>query len=527
MANVTLTSNIVLRHDTTANWELNKSKVLLNGEIGIENLVNGKSKIKIGDGVTTWENLNYFGGGADPIISTIAPTPADSGYDVGTIWIYTDSATNRSYAYLLYNNTTSAAIWKQIVTPDDLSDLGAGDMLKSQFANNPKVAQGYVNAAITADKLTTSHTFNVSGDLIGTAQTFNGEQDINIPVTLDSNVIANKITGAASTVITNNLDANFAVISNADGKISTSPVTAVEIGYLSGVTGGIQAQLDEMSKYIWQDATAITIADGATQEQINIAAITQISTIIANPAKYYTITVQITFTPSDTIKDGVYTYNGTEWVFLYYSTTGINRANGTTAGIVENSDDITFNDGVGTVLQSNKVKKPLSFGSKTYDGSSEQTVLLSDLDGITKEQGDVTYLQLIGGTLTGNLKTPSITTSSISSLDSSGVAQSLSITASDLNMNSVKIINLAPPTLNTDAVTKKYVDDLIVNIPTYTLPVATASLLGGVKSSSVNNQVSVDTTGIMTVNKITTNNLVDGSLFLLSTDTFIIDGGGA
>lgn len=58
--NTELNTRVLLRSDTTANWNTNKSKVLLKGEVGIEFFTNGEVKIKIGDGTTTWENLSYF-----------------------------------------------------------------------------------------------------------------------------------------------------------------------------------------------------------------------------------------------------------------------------------------------------------------------------------------------------------------------------------------------------------------------------------------------------------------------------------
>ena len=57
-----LDTRIVLRNDSTANWLTGKDQVLLKGEVGIEFLTNGKVKMKVGDGTTTWENLSYFGG---------------------------------------------------------------------------------------------------------------------------------------------------------------------------------------------------------------------------------------------------------------------------------------------------------------------------------------------------------------------------------------------------------------------------------------------------------------------------------
>lgn len=61
MAEKTLKTRILLRNDTAANWKTNKTTVLKKGEVGIEIDTN---KMKIGDGVTTYGNLKYFGGEA-------------------------------------------------------------------------------------------------------------------------------------------------------------------------------------------------------------------------------------------------------------------------------------------------------------------------------------------------------------------------------------------------------------------------------------------------------------------------------
>lgn len=58
----TLNTRIILRNDSTTAWLENELVVLLKGEVGIEFLANGKVKMKIGDGVTEWKNLAYFGG---------------------------------------------------------------------------------------------------------------------------------------------------------------------------------------------------------------------------------------------------------------------------------------------------------------------------------------------------------------------------------------------------------------------------------------------------------------------------------
>jgi len=46
---------IQLRNDTAANWT-SADPVLAQGEMGIER---DTGKVKLGDGVTTWENLDY------------------------------------------------------------------------------------------------------------------------------------------------------------------------------------------------------------------------------------------------------------------------------------------------------------------------------------------------------------------------------------------------------------------------------------------------------------------------------------
>lgn len=166
MANTTLNVKIQIRNDTKNNWNT-QNPVLLKGEMGVET---DTRKFKFGDGVSDWTTLEYASA-TGAIIMNKAPTPTDSGYDVGAMWV--DTAANK--AYLLFNNTTNQAVWKQLVTPDDLSDLGAGDMLKSQFANNPKAEQGYVNAAIVADTANAT-----KGTLTAGSKTFNGSADVTV-----------------------------------------------------------------------------------------------------------------------------------------------------------------------------------------------------------------------------------------------------------------------------------------------------------------------------------------------------------
>lgn len=58
------------------------------------------------------------------------------------------------------------------------------------------------------------------------------------------------ITGGATTIASSNLTANRALIANASGKVAVSPVTSTELGYLDGVTGSIQTQLNSKQKAV-------------------------------------------------------------------------------------------------------------------------------------------------------------------------------------------------------------------------------------------------------------------------------------
>lgn len=52
------------------------------------------------------------------------------------------------------------------------------------------------------------------------------------------------ITGAASTIVSSNLTASRALVSNSSGKVAVSSITSTKLGYLTDVTSNIQAQLN-------------------------------------------------------------------------------------------------------------------------------------------------------------------------------------------------------------------------------------------------------------------------------------------
>ena len=57
-----INTRIVLRNDSLTNWEANSQVVLLKGEVGVAYNDDGSARIKLGDGVRTWAEIDWFGG---------------------------------------------------------------------------------------------------------------------------------------------------------------------------------------------------------------------------------------------------------------------------------------------------------------------------------------------------------------------------------------------------------------------------------------------------------------------------------
>lgn len=243
--NVTLKTKILLRNDTKAQWAT-VNPVLGKGEVGIES---DTRLFKFGDGVTAWNDLKY----ADTehaVLKEADPTASDVSYSLGTKWVNT---TNKK-TFLLLGISDGSADWQQIALMKDLSDLGAGDMLKSQFATNGKVEQGYVDKAIMADtatnatnaghatsadtatnatnatnattagKLASAQNITLTGDVTGTAS-FDGSAEASIAATLkNSGVTAGtytKVTVDAKGIVT------AATNTTADDMPSNIPVSKI------------------------------------------------------------------------------------------------------------------------------------------------------------------------------------------------------------------------------------------------------------------------------------------------------------
>ena len=79
------------------------------------------------------------------------------------------------------------------------------------------------------------------------------------------------ITGAATTIDTEDLTVSRALISNASGKVAVSAVTDTELGYLGGVTSAIQTQINGKQATLTYNAPSSNNGNPSTSAQIKSA----------------------------------------------------------------------------------------------------------------------------------------------------------------------------------------------------------------------------------------------------------------
>lgn len=103
--------------------------------------------------------------------------------------------------------------------------------------------QNALNSGITSAGVTQITTNKNAIGTLSSLATTNKNNLVNAVNELNTNKQAN-ISGAASTITSDDLTVNRALISNANGKVAVSNVTNTELGYISGVTSSVQTQLN-------------------------------------------------------------------------------------------------------------------------------------------------------------------------------------------------------------------------------------------------------------------------------------------
>ena len=120
--------------------------------------------------------------------------------------------------------------------------------------------------AASATALATGRTIGMTGDVTWTSASFDGTGNVTGVASIGSGVIVNDDVNASAAIAFSkmeNLTASRALVSDGSGDVSVSAVTSTEIGYLDGVTSGIQTQLDGKASTSFVPTT-ITVADEST-----------------------------------------------------------------------------------------------------------------------------------------------------------------------------------------------------------------------------------------------------------------------
>lgn len=141
----------------------------------------------------------------------------------------------------------------------------------------------------------------------------------------------NTITGAATTITSNDLTANKALVSDANGKVAASGVTNTELGYLSGVSSAIQTQLDNKADTSQlptvNDATLTIKQNGTDVETFSANSSTNKTANIIVPTKTSDLNNDSGFITSDALSG----YATQQWVVGQGYLTGITSSMVTTA----------------------------------------------------------------------------------------------------------------------------------------------------------------------------------------------------
>lgn len=136
-------------------------------------------------------------------------------------------------------------------TSDLTNDSGFIDNSVDNLENYYKKSETYNQTEINnllSNKADISDIPTKTGDLTNNGDGTTGSKYItNSDLNTELESKQDKITGGATTIVTNDLTVNRALVSNANGKVAVSNTTSTELGYLSGARSNLQNQIDAIT----------------------------------------------------------------------------------------------------------------------------------------------------------------------------------------------------------------------------------------------------------------------------------------
>ena len=226
-----------------------------NGVVTDGKLASGIDAAKLADGTVSNTEFQYLNG-----VSSAIQTQLDGKVDENAA---ITGATKTKITYDAKGLVTAGA------------DLSASDL------------PSLIDATKIADGTVTNAEFQYLGSVTSDIQTqLNAKQPI--------------ITGAATTIDTEDLTASRALVSDGSGKVAVSSVTSTELGYVSGVTSAVQTQLDTKTNKLitFNEQTAsytLVLSDADKLVEMNVATANNL-TIPLNADVAFPIGTQILIT---------------------------------------------------------------------------------------------------------------------------------------------------------------------------------------------------------------------------------------
>lgn len=224
MAESTLKTRILLRNDTTANWEA-KNPTLKKGEVGIE-LAGESCKIKIGDGSTAWSSLGYT---VDPAAIDTAIKAASKAENV---YFEEDLVFTKAFGKYVPGDSGNVEI------PTATDGMSVADLLVNAFAEptNPEVTKPAVSLSVTSS--TTGEVGAVWNNPTATASVTTGSFEFGSVDSAGTKYTKDQGTGITFTniTVTDNYEGS-AVGTNSNGSVTlTSDIVAASRAFTDGTT---------------------------------------------------------------------------------------------------------------------------------------------------------------------------------------------------------------------------------------------------------------------------------------------------
>ena len=185
------------------------------------------------------------------------------------------------------SNTTAVALGGTLTFSGTSNEVEVAESSGTVTIGLPSAITANVTGALTgnadtATALATGRTIGMTGDVVWTSASFDGSGNVTGSATIQAGAVENSMLAddavgadelAANAVVNasvasgaaiafskmENLTASRALVSDANGDVSVATTTATEIGYVNGVTGAIQGQIDEKASKGFATAMAIAL----------------------------------------------------------------------------------------------------------------------------------------------------------------------------------------------------------------------------------------------------------------------------